>query len=286
MKKFTTTLITFISLIFTINAQSASTFINEINYLGSNPTQGIEVAGQAGQDLTGWSIASYAADGTVDYIEYLSGGVIPNQQNGYGSIWYDVEQGSNAGGVALVNPNGGVVQFLSYGTIGFVGTIIHAVDGPAGGMVSDFVGVQLFPGSSLQLTGIGLGYLDFIWGLPLGSTPGSINTNQLFGILNLFGILGLSATENEMDLNEADLTVTIYPNPTTDFVRVDIPNTKAKTNCTLEIFDAQGRRLQAMTVNADQTTTVDIDLSQYDLGTYFLRWSNGETQVTKSIIKT
>ena len=125
MKKLITTLFTIISFAFFVNAQSASTFINEVNYLASNPSQGIEIAGQAGQDLAGWSIVFYAVNGTVDYVEYLNSGLIPNQQNGYGSIWYDVDQGSNAGGIALVKPNGEVVQFLSYGTLGFLNTIIQ-----------------------------------------------------------------------------------------------------------------------------------------------------------------
>ena len=281
MKKFTITLTTIISFVFALNAQSASTFINEINYLASNPTQGIEIVGQAGQDLAGWSIVMHAVDGAVEYVEYLSGGLIPSQQNGYGSIWYDVEQGTNGGGIALVNPNGAVVQFLSYGTTGFANIIIQAVEGPAQGMVSDFVGVQLLPENSLQLTGTGLSYLDFVWSIPLGGTPGTINTNQTFGLTNQ---LGLFESTSSVEFEE-ELDLTVFPNPTTDFVQVKLPRTSVNKGM-LELFDANGKRLNAINFNTEEINTLEINLSQYDLGTYILRVTNGETQVAKSIIRT
>lgn len=284
MKKLTITLIAILSFGCFALAQSASTFINEVNYLASNPTQGLEIVGQAGQDMEGWSIVIYAVNGTVDYIEYLNNGIIPNQQNGYGSIWYDVEQGSNGGGVALVEPNGDVVQFLSYGTLGFLNTILQAVEGPAQGMTAEYIGIQLLPSNSLQLTGLGLDYLDFIWATPIGNTPGTINTNQAFGLPAALGtpsIAGIpSLAQNDFEVMEIE----VYPNPTTDFIRVSVPQTNEHKQSSIALFDANGRLLKTMKLNENTSNRMEFDLSQYDLGTYFLKYTNGAIQVTKSIV--
>ena len=63
-------------------------FINEIHYdnTGADTGEAIEVAGPAGTDLTGWSLALYnGSNGTVYDTINLSG-VIPDQQNGYGTL--------------------------------------------------------------------------------------------------------------------------------------------------------------------------------------------------------
>lgn len=158
-----------------------SVFINEINYLISNPDQGIEVAGPAGQDLAGWQIVIYGITGLVTTSRALNG-VIPNQQNGYGAIWYDVEQGFVGNGAALINPSNEVVQFISYGLNALGGNlVVLAQDGIAAGLTSTFIGIiQVLPINSLQLTGTGNTYADFVWSIPLGITESAVNTAQFF----------------------------------------------------------------------------------------------------------
>ncbi|MEJ2599231.1 MAG: hypothetical protein P8Z00_12920, partial [Anaerolineales bacterium] len=65
-------------------------FINEIHYdnTGGDTGEAIEVAGPAGTDLTGWSIALYNGSSTQlnVYDTIPLGGVIPDQDNGYGTL--------------------------------------------------------------------------------------------------------------------------------------------------------------------------------------------------------
>lgn len=165
----------------TLNGQSV--FINEINWVGSNLTDGVEVAGPAGQDLAGWQIVIYNFLGLVSETKALNG-VIPDQDNGYGAIWYDVEQGFVGNGVALINPSNDVVQFLSYGLtsiVGGVGLILTPDEGPAAGATSILIGVvQVLSTNSMQLIGTGTTYTDFVWDIPLGITESAVNTSQFF----------------------------------------------------------------------------------------------------------
>ena len=65
----------------------ADVFINEIHYdnTGTNANEAIEIAGPADTDLSGWSLVLYnGANGQV-YNTSTLGGVIPNQQNGFGT---------------------------------------------------------------------------------------------------------------------------------------------------------------------------------------------------------
>lgn len=73
-------------------------------------------------------------------------------------------------------------QFLSY-----QGTLV-AANGPAAGMTSEDIGVyedSSTPiGESLQLSGTGSSYGEFLWQMPAAETPGQLNNNQFFGTFN------------------------------------------------------------------------------------------------------
>lgn len=160
-------------------------FVNEIHYdnNSSDSGEGVEVAGTAGLDLSGYNIVLY--NGSASQLkEYKTGsltGTIPNQQKGYGTLFFPISgiQNGDPDGVALVDPEGEVLQFLSYG-----GMFIP-VDGPAAGMESSDIGVtesSATPaGFSLQLEGVGFNYEDFTWQEAIASTYGEVNTNQSFG---------------------------------------------------------------------------------------------------------
>lgn len=158
-------------------------FINEIHYdnASSDVGEAIEVAGTAGLDLTGWSLVLYNGNGGGAYNTTSLSGVIPNQQNGFGTLFFSISgiQNGAPDGVALVNAEDTVVQFLSY-----EGSFV-AVDGPAAGMTSEDIGVaetgSTPAGYSLQLIGSGFAYTDFSWSEAIAETFGSINTGQSFG---------------------------------------------------------------------------------------------------------
>ncbi len=159
-------------------------FINEIHYDDSNSTgdinEGVEVAGPAGTDLTGWALVPYNGNGGAQYSPLPLSGVLPNQQNGFGTLWFDIPglQNGSPDGVALVAPGPVVVQFLSYE--GF----FIAIDGPAAGMASTDIGVAESNSTpvdyALQLTGTGFAYEDFGWTGPSPQTRGLVNTGQSF----------------------------------------------------------------------------------------------------------
>jgi Secretion system C-terminal sorting domain len=262
-----------------LNGQAVASFINEVNYLASNPShRGVEIAGQAGSSLNGWSAVTYNLNGTVNTVNDLGNQVIPSQQNGYGTIWYDVEQSGNGGGLALVNPNGGVEQFVSYGAAG----VITAVAGPANGLSSQFIGIQLLPNKSLQLTGTGLGYLDFVWALPGHSTRGGVNLNQVLGLLPPVLVYGGNGATGQTAGNQSVASVfelTIFPNPVVAQVQIRLANTtEATTNA--QLFDLKGKLVGRAIFGENQAST-SLDMSQLPAGSYVVSVGNTSKMVVK-----
>ena len=169
-------------------------FINEIHYDDSTSTgdvgEGIEIVGPAGTDLTGWSIVRYNGSNGASYStpaadpsgsDTLSS-TIPDTCGGYGVVVVNyLTNGLQNGapdGMALVDNNGTVIQFLSY-----EGSFA-ATNGPANGQTSTDIGVSetnsTLPGYSLQLSGTGSTYEDFTWNSAAANTFGSCNTGQTF----------------------------------------------------------------------------------------------------------
>lgn len=161
----------------------APVFINEIHYdnTGTDTGEAIEIAGPAGTDLSGWSIILYNGNGGAVYDTDALSGVIPNQQNGFGTVVLSYAsngiQNGSPDGIALVNGST-VIQFLSYEGV------FAAVGGPANGLTSTSIGVSEngteVVGLSLQLSGTGSNYADFSWNVPSTPTFGAINTGQTF----------------------------------------------------------------------------------------------------------
>lgn len=170
-------------LVFASATQATTVFINEIHYdnTGGDVGEFVEIAALAGTDLSGWSLEFYnGSNGTVYGSSPLSG-VVTDQSDGYGFIAVSRSgiQNGAPDGLALIDNNGDVVQFLSY-----EGALI-ATNGVASGLTSDDIGVSE-PGTtpvgfSVQLNGIGQEYSDFSWSEPSPESPGSLNTEQSFG---------------------------------------------------------------------------------------------------------
>ena len=157
-------------------------FINEIHYdnRGRDADEGLEVAGPAGASMKGWSLVLYNGKNGTPYRTVPLEGTIPDQQGGYGTLSFPVNRIENGSpdGVALVNPEKEVVQFMSYEG-GFT-----AVSGPAEGLAATDIGVRETNDTqadhSLQLRGSGNSLADFDWHGPGRATPGSVNADQTF----------------------------------------------------------------------------------------------------------
>ncbi len=149
-------------------AEPPAVWINEIHYdnTGDDAGEGVEVAGAAGTDLTGWTVVLYngnTATNAVTYRTLTLSGSLADQSAGYGTSALPAPglQNGPQDGLALVDPSGAVVQLLSYAGV------FTAGNGPAAGMTSTDIGVTegsgTAVGTSLQLTGTGRGPADFTW---------------------------------------------------------------------------------------------------------------------------
>ena len=161
---------------------SNDVWMNEIHYDNSSTDVGefIEVAGGAGIDLSNWQILLYNGNGGTVYKTVNLSGVIPNQENSFGTIAFDISgiQNGAPDGMALVNDLGDVVEFLSY-----EGTIT-ASDGAASGITSTNIGVSETSstpiGYSLQREGSGILASDFVFTAAKAETYGLVNSGQSF----------------------------------------------------------------------------------------------------------
>lgn len=160
---------------------AADPWINELHYSDAGKDEGefVELAGPAGLDLSGWSVSCYNGNNGNVYATIDLSGILPDQQAGFGALSF-ARTLRNAGGsaLALVDPGGSVVQFLSYGGV------LTASSGPASGMTSTDIGVaessSTSAGDSLQLGGSGSASSDFTWQPPQADTPGAPNAGQTF----------------------------------------------------------------------------------------------------------
>lgn len=114
-------------------------WISELHYdnAGGDVGEFVEIGGPAGVDLAGWTVVGYNGRDGRPYAEVALGGVIPAQGGGQGALAFDFPsmQNGDPDGLALVDPAGRLVELISY-----EGTLT-AVDGPAGGVTSDDIGV-------------------------------------------------------------------------------------------------------------------------------------------------
>ena len=161
---------------------SGAPWINELHYdnAGSDTGEFVELAGPATRSLAGWQLWAYEGQTGMPYAARLLGGTFPEQQNGFGTRAFafpGLLDGSPAG-IALVDPRGVVVEFLSY-----EGSFVAAA-GPAFGLQSSDIGVSEGPatpaGFALRRAGGGCGAADFAWQSPASATPGTPNTGQAF----------------------------------------------------------------------------------------------------------
>ena len=187
-------------------------FINEIHYDDASADEGeaIEIAGTAGLDLSAYTLVLYNGNNGTVYNTVALSGIIPDQDDGYGTVSFAIAgiQNGAPDGIALVDGDGEVVQFLSY-----EGTMV-AVGGPADGMTSTDIGVAegggTLEGTSMQLVGAGTQYEDFTWTTGSAESFGAVNGSQDFATANPAGslrIADLAAAEGDSGTTAFTFTV-------------------------------------------------------------------------------
>ena len=158
---------------------SAAVFISEFHYANTGTDVGefIEISGPAGTDMENWKVVLYdGSNGTVYDTVSLSGRVIDEQADGYGTIVVGFPSDSiqnDADGIALIDASGAVVEFLCYDGD------FTAKSGPARGVKCQDIGVSeddTTPvGSSLARTGTGTRSVDLSWNGPATQTSSVVN---------------------------------------------------------------------------------------------------------------
>jgi DNA/RNA endonuclease G (NUC1) len=148
-------------------------YIAEVHYDDASADEGeaVEVSAPAGTDLTGWTIALYNGSSSQRnvYATLTLSGTVADQCGGRGVVVVDAPgiQNGSPDGLALVNAQGAIVEFLSY-----EGTF-EAASGPAQGMTATDIGVtesgSEAEGQSLQRSASGA------WSGPAASSFGACN---------------------------------------------------------------------------------------------------------------
>ena len=85
---------------------------------------------------------------------------------------------------------------------------------------------------------------------------------------------------NEEEQNQ---TIKVYPNPTNDFIQIEIP-AFTKGVFSLKINDLTGRNLSEVEMKGGQKA-YSIDIQKLPQGTYFLNAEQGEKRLVKKIMK-
>ncbi|WP_420478743.1 Calx-beta domain-containing protein [Brevundimonas sp. FT23028] len=164
-----------------VPAGAVTPFINEFHYDNASTDTGefIEIAGSAGTNLNGWTLVLYNGGNGQSYTTINLSGAFADMQNGMGVLSFAATgiQNGSPDGIALVDNNGNVVEFISYEGV------MTATNGPASGLTSVDVGVEEpgdANGTSIGRVGTG-GQDNFTWQLITGGdTAGAINTGQTF----------------------------------------------------------------------------------------------------------
>ncbi len=172
-------------LLTSITSQASLIFINEIHYdnSGADKNEFVEIAGTAGLNLLDWSLQFYNGSSGLIYKTFTIGDVtLVDSHNGFGFLAFEVsgiQNGAANGigdGIAIVDSNDQVMQFLSYEGA------FEAKDGAALGILSDNISISQNStpkGKSMQLTTSGNHYDDFEWVIE-DNTYGIKNVGQSF----------------------------------------------------------------------------------------------------------
>ncbi|MGK5679743.1 ExeM/NucH family extracellular endonuclease [Actinoplanes sp. URMC 104] len=151
-----------------VAADPGDPFLSEIHYdnAGADSGEAIEVQAPAGFDLTGWQIVLYNGSGGASYHTATLSGAVPEAGVVVQTYPANGIQNGAPDGVALVRPDGTVVEFLSYEGV------LTATNGPASGRTSVDLGVAELDSTP---AGQSLQKVDGKWQAPAAASFGKLN---------------------------------------------------------------------------------------------------------------
>ncbi len=122
-----------------LHAHSATVFISELHYdnLGSDIEEMFEITAETGLSLENWSVYFYNGNDGKTYKNVALSGIIEGSEN-FGALSFFVSgiQNGSADGLALIDDNAQVVEFISYEGV------LMATNGPANGLSSKDIGIS------------------------------------------------------------------------------------------------------------------------------------------------
>lgn len=241
---------------------------SEIHYdnFGTDIGEAIEIEGPAGTNLDGWSVLLYNGNGGRVYSTRALSGVItatcanlPGRGIVYLEYPTDGIQNGAPDGMALVDAEGNVVEFLSYEGV------MSAVDGRAAGMASQDIGVSQTSapfGQTLQRN------IDGSWSGPIASTIGGCNSGGPIERSKIFSFTGRLPADPALPVGfEDQLFVNVIDPTTGDTLDSEITWTSLTPDIASIDQDGVLRALAAGTATVRATATIDGSSGTYSLPT-------------------
>lgn len=243
-------------------AAAPDVHISELHYDndGADTGEFVEVSGPAGTTLTGWSIVLYNGNGGPSYGTIALSGTLDDEGAGAGALAFDAVglQNGAPDGLALVDSDGTVVEFLSYeGSFAAIG-------GPADGLTSSDIGVSESSSSSatdsLQLLAAG-------WSGPVANTRGALNEppEPLDVVLNEFSVSTAGTDVEYVELSAAAGT------DVSDLTLVEIEGDAGSQGTIDGAFPASG------TTDANGLALISLNANDIENGTVTLALVRGYT---------
>jgi uncharacterized protein (DUF1501 family) len=91
-------------------------------------------------------------------------------------------------------------------------------------------------------------------------------------------------TLSNPDLQKIDFEIKLYPNPASSFINIEFSNWSDVT--LVSIFDARGSQIEKIQVENYSNQSINLNVSNYPTGTYFVHIQNKYGNKTKKFIKT
>lgn len=224
---------------------------------------------------------------------------------------YDLESGVD-GGIVETSEDGGLTwidlstKFFRNGYVGRIRTTtffipdLYAFWGNSNGFIGSYADLSSFIGKTLQFrfryatnnAGSSNGWRidDFeLMDMINYQTEVCVTTSQSSQICAISDSKGtiveseLPNAANNLDKNVTKLS--IYPNPNTEYINIELNNLNVFGNATINITNLEGKILYTEKVILDRNNLIPIMVNTLSAGTYFVQIQTEKQQITQKFVK-